>query len=412
MKGGGAVLASVGMARGAAPARAGPAPAGRSWDSVRARFALEDGLIHLGALFIVSHPQPVREAIERHRRGLDENPVRYLLEHGRRLRWEVALAAAEFWGTRPEDVALTDSTTMGLGILYNGLRLTADDEVITTQHDHYSTRESLRLKAKRSGARIRTIRLYEQASTVSEDALVQALMDAVGPRTRAVALTWVHSDTGLKLPLRTIAGALRALNAERPPREHVLLCVDGVHGFGVEDVRMADLGCDFFVAGCHKWLFGPRGTGVLYAARPALWKGLVPTIPPFGRGTPGLVMTPGGFHSFEHRWALAAAFRFQQEIGRERIASRTRALAEQLKQGLSRMRGVRLHTPLDASRSAGIVSFDVEGMKAAAVVRRLLERGIVITQAPYGLRSARATPSILNTPEEIEQTLRAIHALA
>ena len=50
----------------------------------------------------------------------------------------------------------------------------------------------------------------------------------------------------------------------RPERERVLLCVDGVHGFGVEETSPAELGCDLFAAGCHKWLFGPRGTGLLW----------------------------------------------------------------------------------------------------------------------------------------------------
>jgi selenocysteine lyase/cysteine desulfurase len=79
-----------------------------------------------------------------------------------------------------------------------------------------------------------------------------------------LALTWVHSSTGLKLPLRRIADALNRINADRDERDSVIFCVDGVHGFGIEDVTLADLGCDFLMAGCHKWLFrAPRGTGIV-----------------------------------------------------------------------------------------------------------------------------------------------------
>src|SRR5262249_22562142 len=137
----------------------------------------------------------------------------------------------------------------------------------------------------------------------------------------------------------------------------IWLCVDGVHGLGVEDVVMADLGCDFFVAGTHKWMFGPRGTGVIWG-RAELWPMLRPTIPSFGRssyeaslrGAPGPrttadVMTPGGFHSFEHRWALGEAFEFHREIGKAQVAERIHALNRQCKDGLAAMRHITLHTP-------------------------------------------------------------------
>ena len=62
------------------------------------------------------------------------------------------------------------------------------------------------------------------------------------------------------------------LNKKRAEADRVLLCVDGVHGFGVEQESVGDLGCDFFVAGCHKWMFGPRGTGIVWGRADA-WKG-------------------------------------------------------------------------------------------------------------------------------------------
>lgn len=68
-----------------------------------------------------------------------------------------------------------------------------------------------------------------------------------------------HSSTGLKMPVRRIADALAEINAGRSEADRVLLVVDGVHGFGVEDETVAQMGCDFFVAGTHKWIFGPRG---------------------------------------------------------------------------------------------------------------------------------------------------------
>src|SRR5439155_1258293 len=81
--------------------------------------------------------------------------------------------------------------------------------------------------------------------------ITEAVVRALKPRTRVVAVTWVHSCTGVKLPIRRIADALAEVNAQRDDGDRALLCVDGVHGIGVDDATMADLGCDFFVAGTH-----------------------------------------------------------------------------------------------------------------------------------------------------------------
>ena len=247
---------------------------------MRRQFALEPGKAHFTSFLLASHPAPVRRAIEEHRKGLDGNPRDYLNEHELRLEEEVLGAAAGYLGASPDEIALTDSTTMGLGLLYGGLRLAEGQEVVTTEHDFYATHEALRFRAERSGAVVRRIRLYDEPETASEDGIVGAIVGALRPSTRYVALTWVHSSTGVRLPIRAIADAVAEVNEGRDEGDRVLVCVDGVHGFGVEDVAVAELGCDFFSSGCHKWLYGPRGTGVLWGREEA-WPAVAPTIPTF-----------------------------------------------------------------------------------------------------------------------------------
>jgi selenocysteine lyase/cysteine desulfurase len=291
---------------------------------------------------------------------------------------------------------------MGLGLLYNGLELTAGDEVVTTTHDFYATHRSLELKAARSGATVRKVRLYDRSRNASADAIVSALKGAVGARTRAVAITWVHSSTGVKLPVTEIAKALP---------DGVLLCVDGVHGVGAENATVGALGCDFLVAGCHKWLFGPRGTGLVWG-RSGAWSAVTETIPTFSNArTPGAAMTPGGFHSFEHRWALAEAFRFHQRMGKARITARIHQLAGRLKTGLAGMGHVTLHTPIAEALSAGIVCFEVDRLSPDAVVAALARRRIVATVTPYSPPYARLAPAVFNTTAEIDRALAAVRAL-
>ena len=394
------------------------------WTSIRDQFALTDSYTHMATFLLPSHPKPVAEAIERHRRAFDENPAGYFHEKFFGMDQVIRTAAAEYMGGSETQIALTDSTTMGLGLLYGGLKLRDGQEILTTRHDHYSTEIALRQRAERTGAKVRYTRLYENPAAAGVDEIVTNLRAAIRPNTRVFAATWVHSSTGVKLPLRKMADAIDEINRGRDAGDRVLFCVDGVHGFGIEDVRVDELGCDFFMAGTHKWVFGPRGTGVIWA-RDAAWKHAHPVIPSFGQNyavwlgelTPdqvpvGCLMTPGGFHSFEHRWALPEAFRFHLDIGKARVRERIHSLNTMAKEGLAGMKHVKLITPMSAGLSAGIICFEVAGYKPDAVVERLHEERILGSSSPYRVSYPRIAPSLINNEDEIEQTLRVIREMA
>jgi selenocysteine lyase/cysteine desulfurase len=176
------------------------------------------------------------------------------------------------------------------------------------------------------------------------------------------------------------------------------------------------------MAGTHKWLFGPRGTGIVWARREA-WASIEATIPPFepssfgewANGLPpeptnGLRFTPGGYHSFEHRWALAEAFRFHLDVGKDRVAGRTHTQAAQLKEGLAQVPGVTVVTPPGDDLSAGIVCFDVDGSAPADVLGRLAEAGIAASVTPYATQHVRAGPSIVTTPDEVDALVAALRS--
>ncbi|MFZ1803682.1 MAG: aminotransferase class V-fold PLP-dependent enzyme [Nitrospira sp.] len=396
----------------------------KNWEDLRTQFPLSPQLIHLAAFFLASHPTPVREAIERHRAGLDADPIGYWVEHEEKQEAKVLQAAAEYLGGNPTDIALTDSTTMGLGLLYGGLKLGNEQEILTTTHDHYSTETALRLRAERTGAMVRQIHLYRSTNTVSRDEIVDSLRKGITPMTRIVAVTWVHSSTGLKLPIHEMALAIQAINRSREERDRIIFCVDGVHALGVEDFRVSELGCDFLIAGTHKWMFGPRGTGLVWG-HPKAWPIARATIPTFSgqayelwmeskssKNLPQSVhMSPGGFHSFEHRWALGEAFTFHQTIGKSKVTQRIYELNQQLKQGLAAMTHVTLHTPMSQDLSAGIVCFEVAGLAPRQVVEKLRQHNIVGSVTPYATKYVRLAPSLINSPKEIETTLEEIRTL-
>lgn len=399
-----------------------PLPDLSGWDKVRAMFPLDPAYAHFASFFVVSHPKPVQDAIDEYRRAIDANPFQVVSsgdpgDGPPRVRE----AIAAYLGGEADDIALTPNTTTGLALVYQGLPLAPGDEVLCTTHDHFVHHESIRLATRRTGATMRKIALFADPAQASIDSIVGALRAGIGPRTRVVGLTWVHSSTGMRLPIREMARALR--DVPEPP----LLVVDGVHGLGAVDETVAGMGCDYFCAGTHKWMFAPRGTGLVWASADN-WARLSPSIPSFSDSDARMAwedglpepetlnnarrMSPGGFVDFEHQWATAVAFRMHQAMGRARVAARIRELNDQCKAGLAAIPGVRLHTPMSADLSAGLVCFEVDGRTPDQVVEGLLARRIIASTSPYRTSYARLAPSLVNSPEQVEAAVGAVRAIA
>ena len=126
----------------------------------------------------------------------------------------------------------------------------------------------------------------------------------------------------------------------------------------------------------------------------------------------GDLMSPGGFHSFEHRWALPAAFELHLQIGKERIQQRIHHLNSLAKAAMADMQHVHLHTPRDPGLSAGIICFEVDGMAPAEVVERFHEHRIVASTSPYKVSYPRLAPSLLNDEEDVEHAMAVLRSMA
>jgi selenocysteine lyase/cysteine desulfurase len=381
--------AAAGVVAGCGGSSSKPAPYDPGdWASVKAQFPLSKDVRHFDAFVLATHPKPVRDAIERHRRALDADPAGYVHAHEAEFDQRVLEAAARYLEV-PPDIAFTDSTTMGLGLVYGGIRI--DGRPVATEHDFYSTHESLRLRFKD----FEQIRLYDDPAQATVGGMVEAAR-ALPRDAGLLALTWVHSGTGVKIPAQEIAEAVRP----------ALVVLDGVHGLAADDLPVDSV--DVLVAGTHKWLGGPRGTGLVWSRA---WDRLRPFIPTFHPGSPAANWNPGGYHTFEHRWALAEAFDFHHRIGRTNVTKRIQSLATRLKQGLAELPDIRLVTPMAEEVSAGIVCFEVNGLDPVTAVQRLQERRIAASVTPYAEPYVRLGTGLWVDEEDVDAALSAVSRL-
>ena len=391
-------------------AGASAAPLGTDkWGQLRQLFDLDPDYVHLSNFLITSHPKPVRQAIEGYRAVLDRNPA-LAMDYDSQFTWkregEVRDWVGRYLDIKPAQIALTGSTTEGLALVYGGIQVQPHQEILTTVHEHYSARNTLKYRKQRDGTQVRTFELFKSAHQVSTDEVLGNIARNIRPNTRVLGMTWVHSGSGVKLPIGEIGKLVAEQNRNRDEKDRILYCVDGVHGLGVEDIHFADLNCDFFMAGTHKWMFGPRGTGIL-CSRSEKLEHLTPMVATFSQDNDfATTMTPGGYHSFEHRWAVGKAFELHLQLGKAAVQSRIHELNSYLKQRLQEHPSIELVTPLSPELSAGFTFFRGKDLDTDATAAWLIENRVLV-DAVY--RDAgpvvRMAPGLLNSEAEIDQVM-------
>ena len=321
-------------------------------------------------------PEPVHQAVLRH------------LDLERRIGGDAAQEAASqdlaaFYteaaaliGAAPEEIAFTENATRAWDMAFYGMAFAPGDRILTHVSEYVSNVLAMLQRAKAGG-----VEIDFAPSDVSGQVDVAAMEAMITPATKLIALTHVPTSGGLVNPAQDVGRIAR--------RHDIPFLLDACQSVGQIDIDVARIGCDMLCATGRKFLRGPRGTGFLYI-REEMTDRLEP---PFldlwaadwtAADTYKMQPTARRFETFERNVAgqigLMEAIRYARGLGLPQIETRINALADDLRQRLGRVRGVRLHDT--GARRCGIVTFTLDGEAGSETAVRLRRAGVMVSVTP------------------------------
>lgn len=325
----------------------GPEP---FWAAVQASYVIEPPLMYFNTGGLGPAPRRVLDIFTRtmmaHQRVSDTG---HDLFDG--AREEVA----KFFAVKPEEVCFTRNATEGNSIVAAGLRLAKGDEVIFESHAHPGGSFPWVNQQQLNGI---VVKLFDP-DPASPEGNLERIKALITPRTKVIQVSHVTAPTGIVFPVAEIAKLARQHGA--------WFHIDGAQSAGMFPFGLRDTGCDSFATSGHKWLGGPHETGIFYVRHErqdtlapievGAYSGELPFLPGTLKYVDSAVRYEYATRSAASIVALAEALRFQEEIGRERIAAHGRALAEQLRAGLAKIPDVEILTPTRPEMRGSITTF-------------------------------------------------------
>ncbi len=307
-----------------------------------------------------------------------------------------------------EELAFTSTATEGINIVINGLHLEPGDEVITSTHEHPALHIPLLNQVKSRGVVLRTFHPDMENGYGN----VQRISELITRKTRLIFISHVTCTTGQVFPIKEIAGLAKS--------KGILFAVDGAQAVGQIPVDLKNFGVDCYTFSGHKWMLGPKRTGVLFVNNNKLEAIQPVTVGAYsddGYDTESRILT---YHPtaqrFEYGTQNESLFHGFQEgaefiltIGLQRIIERNRKMAEAFYHGLENLSAITILSPEEEKYRSSMITFKSKSHDNGEIASYLSGKRIrvrVVNEANLG--GIRVSFHLYNDDSDVEKILSEI----
>lgn len=374
------------------------------WAVIQNSFSVTRGIINLNNGGVSPSPRIVTEALVRYI-WQQEDATAYTM-------WQILepqsetirTGLAEVFGCDREEIAITRNASESLEVLLMGIDFKPGDEILATTQDYPRMLTTLRQREKREGLALKLIKIPIPPKNLSE--ITAAFERGITNRTRLILMSHQVNITGQITPVKAVCELARARGIET--------VVDGAHSFAQFHFQQKDLGCDYFGTSLHKWLYAPKGTGLLYVKRDK-----IPTIWPLMAAESKQIgdirkFEEIGTHSAAPKLAIGEALLFHNGIGGKRKEARLRYLSRYWMNRLKDIPKIRFNTSFDENQSCAIANVQIEGTNPAAVGSYLFANHRIFTTPIVHdeFQGIRITPNVYTTLGELDRFCGVMETIA
>jgi isopenicillin-N epimerase len=374
------------------------------WATIQQAFSVTRGIVNLNNGGVSPSPRMVTEAFVRYT-WQQEDATAYTM-------WQILepqsetirTGLAEVFGCDAEEIAITRGASEALEILLMGLDLKSGDEVLSTTQDYGRMLTTLRQRELREGLKLNLIKIPVAPNNI--DDIAAAYERAITPKTKLILISHQINLTGQITPVKKVCEMARSKGIET--------IVDGAHSFAQFDFKRDDLSCDYFGTSLHKWIFAPKGTGMLYVKKDKIGK-VWPLMAAEDKNKNDIrKFEEIGTHSAAMRLAIGEAILFHNAIGGKRKEERLRYLSRYWMNRLKDVPKVGFNTSFDPKQSCAIANFKIDGIDPVAIGSYLMSKHKIFTTPIVHdeFTGIRITPNVYTTLWELDRFCNVVENVA
>ncbi len=374
------------------------------WFTIQQAFSVTRGITNLNNGGVSPSPRIVTEALVRYI-WEQEDVTAYTMWQILEPQCEtVRTGLADVFGCDREEIAITRNASESIESILMGMDLKPGDEILTTTQDYPRMLTTLRQRELREGLVLKMIKVPIAPENL--DAITDEFAKGITKRTRVILISHVINITGQITPVKYVCELAHSKGIE--------VIVDGAHSFAHFDFKQKDIGCDYFGTSLHKWLYAPKGNGLLYVQRDKIEK-IWPLMAAEKRQASDIrKFEEIGTHSAAPKLAIGEAIMFHYGIGAKRKEARLRYLSRYWMNKLRELPNVRFHTSFQDNQSCGIANIEIVGVDTAALQSYLMDKHKIFTVAIIHdeFNGIRVTPNVYTMLNELDRFCEVMEMVA